>query len=56
MGLLYASSHTDLSYLTWGYPAAGVFFLFNAMGKLFQLFNPRDWYETEIEMKKEEKI
>jgi hypothetical protein len=55
LGFIHASSDINSLYLTWGYLAAGIFFLFNAIGKLLQLFNPRDWYETEITMKKEEK-
>ena len=48
------ASSVETTFLMWGYLAVGVFFMFNTIGKLMRLFNPRDWYEAEITMKKEE--
>lgn len=46
----------ESTYLTWGYLAIGIFLVFNAVfGKFLRLVNPRDWYQTVITMKREEK-
>jgi hypothetical protein len=42
------ASSIENTVLMWGYLSIGVFLMFNAIGKLFRLFNPRDWYEVEI--------
>jgi len=48
------ASLVEPTYLTWGYLAIGLFFMFNAMfGKFMHLLHPRDWYEVEITMKKD---
>ena len=52
MGFLHASSVVDSKYLAWGYIAIGIFLAFNAVGKFMCLVHPRDWYETEIGIKK----
>lgn len=48
------ASSIETTLLMWGYIAIGVFFMFNVCNKLTHLFNPRDWYETEIILKREE--
>jgi hypothetical protein len=53
--LIYASTDVTPYYLTWGYLAIGVFLLFNGIYiKFFRLMQPRDWFETEITLKKKE--
>ena len=45
------ASTVESTYLTWGYLAIGLFFMFNAMiGKFMRLLHPRDWYHTVITM------
>lgn len=46
------ASGTENTLLMWGYLAAGVFLVFNAIGKFINVMHPRDWYETEITMNK----
>lgn len=48
------ASSVETTFLMWGYLAVGIFFMFNTIGKLMHLFNPRDWYETVIAMKGKE--
>jgi hypothetical protein len=54
LAFLHASS-IETTFLIYGYLSVAVFLMFNVMGKLFHLCNPRDWYEVEI-LKNEEKI
>jgi len=48
------ASGLETTLLMWGYLAVGVFLVFNAIGKFMSVTRPRDWYETEITMKKED--
>jgi hypothetical protein len=48
------ASSIETNYLMWGYLAVGIFLMFNAIGKFMCLVHPRDWYETEITIKKGE--
>ena len=49
------ASGVETTLLMWGYLAVGVFLVFNAIRKFIGVTRPRDWYETEITMKKVEK-
>ena len=49
------ASSVEPTILMWGYLAVGLFLMFNVLGKLTCLLRPRDWYETEITMKRGER-